>query len=366
MESGPSVEPKDDSVVFAAGSESMTDSTTQPFVAPAEEAPHSGTWMCWPSTASIYQRAARGPGYYEAVQETLGRLAAAIAEQEPVWMLAETALHERAAKLCGPKVRLVDIATDDMWARDSGPVFVAKGAGEKALVDFNFNGWGGKQAHRLDGKVAGAVAAHKGCRRILADVVGEGGGIEFDGEGTLILTDSCWVNENRNPGKSRQEIEASLKSLLGVERVIWLPGIPGKEITDGHIDGVVRVVRPGVLLMSGIEGDSSEWGEAYDESLAILKQSEDARGRRFEIVELPWAERWRSKEADFFAGYANYYVGNGALYTPEFGDRKSDARAVQTFEALYPGRRVVTLEVDRIYENGGGIHCVTQQEPAGL
>lgn len=331
------------------------------FVAPAEEAPHTRTWLCWPSTPSIYRRTT---AYYEAVQETIGRLAAAIAEHEPVTMLADASLHPLAAKLCGPKVELLDAATDDMWARDTGPVFVINGKGQKALADFNFNGWGGKQAHRLDSEVPPEIAKHLGLPLIDSGLVGEGGGIEYDGLGTLLLTDSCWVNDNRNPGKSRDEVEAALKAALGVDTVIWLPGVRGQEITDGHIDGSIRVIRPGVLMMSGIEGDDSQWGQVYDESKAILKRAKDSRGQSFEIVEVPWAETWRSTDPAFFAGYANFYVGNDAVYTPQFGDRKADARAVKAFEALYPERRVVALEVDRIYENGGGIHCVTQQEPA--
>ncbi len=339
---------------FVAGSE-------QRFFAPAEEARHTRTWLCWPSTRAIYRR---GKGYYEDVQETIARLAAAIAEHEPVTMLADASLHAQAAKLCGPKVQFLDAKTDDMWARDTGPVFVVDGAGGKALVDFNFNGWGGKERHKLDDLVPNAIAAHLDLPLIDSQLVGEGGGIEFDGEGTLLLTDSCWVNDNRNPGKSRDEIEAALKACLGVETVIWLPGVRGQEITDGHIDGSVRIIRPGVLMMSGIPGDTSEWGAAYEESKQILQRTKDAKGRSFEIVEVPWAEQWRSKDPDFFAGYANFYVGNGAVYTPQFGDKRGDAKAVEAFQALYPDREVVALNVDRIYENGGGIHCVTQQEPA--
>lgn len=330
-------------------------------IAPGEWAPHAGTWMCWPSTPSIY---GGETAYYEDVQQTIGRLAAAIAEHEPVAMLAERDLHQTAAALCGPKVDLLDVSTDDMWARDSGPIFVRDDAGALAAVDFNFNGWGGKKPHALDGKVARAIAGHVGCGHIAAGVTGEGGGLEVDGDGALLLTDTCWVNDNRNSGQSRDDIEAELKRTLGAETVIWLPGVAGQDDTDGHIDGVIRFVRPGVLLMSGVPGDTSDWGEAYDESKAILERSVDARGRAFEIVELPWAETARSAHPDFFSGYANYYVGNGALYSPQFGDPSADARAKETFERLFPGRRVVMLDVDRIYENGGGVHCVTQQQPA--
>jgi agmatine deiminase len=317
--------------------------------------------MCWPSTPSVY--GGRGV-YYESVQETIGRLAAAIAEREPVTMLAAASVYPLAARLCGPRVQLLDVATDDMWARDSGPVFVRTTTGGKAAVDFNFNAWGGKQEHARDHLVARAIAASAGCERVETDLVGEGGGLEYDGDGTLILTESCWVNDNRNPGLSRGEIEAELKRLIGVERVIWTPGVRGLDITDGHIDGSVRIVRPGVLMMSFNAEDTSENADAQLEAKNILSRARDARGRAFEIVEIEDALETRSRRTDFFSAYANYYVGNGALYSPEFGDARTDGLARAAFERLYPDRQIVMLNLDRIYENGGGAHCVTQQEPA--
>lgn len=335
-------------------------SSMQFFQAPAEDAPHARTWMCWPSTPSVY--GGRG-AYYESVLETIGRLAAAIAEHEPVTMLADASVHPLVARLCEPRVQLLDAATDDMWARDSGPVFVRSATG-RAAVDFNFNAWGDKQGHARDSLVARAIAANAGCDRVETHLVGEGGGLEYDGDGTLILTESCWVNDNRNPGLSRDEVETELKRLLGVEIVIWTPGVRGRDITDGHIDGSVRIVRPGVLMMAFNPEDTAENADAQMEAKSILSRARDARGRAFEIVEIEDALQTRSRRADFFSAYANYYVGNGALYTPEFGDARADGLARAAFERLYPDRRIVTLNLDRIYENGGGAHCVTQQEPA--
>ena len=336
------------------------------FFAPAEEALHARTWMCWPSTPEIYGGAG---AYFESVQETLARLAAAIAEHEPVTLLVPRRDHELAARLCGPKVTLLDRPTDDMWARDTGPVFLCghpdgPAAGSLAALSLNFNGWGKKAPHGRDGQVARVIAEARGCRLFTCDAVGEGGGVEYDGEGTLLLTDSCWVNENRNPGKSREEIEAALKAGLGVEKVIWLPGVRGREITDGHIDGTVRVVRPGQLVLGGYPGDTSIWGEVYAETKAILTRESDARGRAFQIAEIPHAVEVRSRQPDFFSGYVNFYIGNGAVYTPQFGDTSADRHTQETLAELFPERRIVALNVDRIYENGGGIHCVTQQEPA--
>ena len=342
---------------------SRATSTKQGFYAPAEEAPHARTWLAWASTKSIY---GTSTAYFEDVQETLGRLAAAIAEHEPVKMMAGAEHHDLARKLCGPKVELVDIETDDMWARDNGPIFLNNEDGSKAVLDLNFNGWGGKERHSKDGRISRSIADLLDRAYIKAEIVGEGGGIEFDGEGTLILTDSCWVNDNRNPGKSQGEIETELKVRLGVQKVIWVPGVRGEDTTDGHIDGSIRFVRPGVLMTDDYPGDTSVWSRALVESKDILRKTTDAKGRTFEIVEIPSAETSRSSHLDhpeFFASYANFYIGNGAVYTPQFGDKSADFRAIESLGKLFPGRKIVALNVDRIYENGGGIHCVTQQEP---
>jgi agmatine deiminase len=332
----------------------------QGFYAPAEEAPHARTWLAWASTKSIY---GTSTAYFEDVQQTLGRLAAAIAEHEPVTMMAGAKHHDLARNLCGPRVELVDIPTDDMWARDNGPIFLNNDDGRKAVLDLNFNGWGGKERHSKDCRISGSIADLLNRSYIKADIVGEGGGIEFDGEGTLILTDSCWVNDNRNPGRSQDEIEAELKVRLGVQKVIWVPGVRGEDITDGHIDGSIRIVRPGLLMTDGDQGDTSPWGLALAESKDILRKTTDAKGRSFEIVEIPSAENPRSTHSEFFTSYANFYVGNGVVYTPQFGDKPADSRASQSLGELFPDRKIVALNVDRIYENGGGIHCVTQQEP---
>ncbi|MEM7168597.1 MAG: agmatine deiminase family protein [Pseudomonadota bacterium] len=331
-----------------------------PYFAPAEEAPHARTWLCWASTPSIYG----GGRYFEDLQESLARLARSIAEREPVTMLAGQEHHATIRDLCGQNVEIVGIETDDMWARDNCPLFLKSLSGKSAILDLNFNGWGGKQRHNKDTKISASIAELLGRPYLKAGVVGEGGGLEFDGDGTLLLTDSCWVNDNRNPGLNQEDIEAELKRQLGIEKVIWLPGVRGRDITDGHIDGAIRVVRPGLLMTSGYPGDRSEWGQVLDESKAILAKTKDARGRNFEIVEVPHAIAPRSSSPDLFTSYANYYVGNGAVYTPEFGDKTADSFAVKALAELYPGREIVLLNVDRLYENGGGIHCVTQQEPA--
>lgn len=328
--------------------------------APAEEQPHAATWMAWPGDTEIYGDAA----YFESVKEHLARLARAIARFEPVRMLARPALIDEVTALCGERVQPVPVPANDMWIRDSGPVFALTSGTALCGIDFNFNAWGGKQnPHDDDSQIARRLCAYLGVPRIETSLVGEGGGLEYDGDGTVLLTDSCWLNDNRNPGMSRAEVTAELRRLLGVEKLIWLPGVKDRDITDGHIDGALRFVRPGLVMTGGYPSDDSIWGDTLRESRAILRRETDARGRSFELVDIPSATDPQNPSDDLFTGYANYYVGNGAIFTPHFGDRRADAIAAKRFGQLYPDREVVALSVDRIYENGGGIHCVTQQQP---
>ncbi|MEM9622042.1 MAG: agmatine deiminase family protein, partial [Pseudomonadota bacterium] len=281
-----------------------------------------------------------------------------------VYMAAPPDFFAQVHALCGQRVTPVAILTNDMWMRDTGAVFVTNSEGALGGIDFNFNGWGDKQVPRAaDAAIAREVCAHVGISRLETTLTGEGGGLEYDGDGTLLLTDSCWLNNNRNPGVARAAMTAEFQRLLGVEKVIWLPGVRGEDITDGHIDGSIRFVRPGVILTSGYPDDSTIWGSVMRESREILQRETDARGRSFQLVDIPSAMHPRNTHEDLFTGYANYYVANGAVFTPTFGDAPADRLAQTRLAKLFPGREVVSLEVDRIYECGGGIHCVTQQQP---
>ncbi|MEM9254780.1 MAG: agmatine deiminase family protein [Pseudomonadota bacterium] len=331
------------------------------WMAPAEADPHTATWMSWPTSSGIYGDEA----YLESVQEHLGRLARAIARFEPVLMAAPAGAFERVRALCGSGVRPIDVPTNDMWMRDTGPVFLRSEQGGLIATDFNFNGWGGRQAPRKhDEAVAANVADYLSVPTVHTFLVGEGGGLEWDGDGTLLLTDSCWLNDNRNPGISKATMTKELRRLLGVEKVIWLPGVRDQDITDGHIDGAIRFVRPGLIMTGGYPDDDSDWGLALKESRRILAGETDARGRPFDLVDVPSATNPANGSEELFTGYANFYTANGAVFTPLFGDRVADESAVKKLADLFPDREVVALEVDRLYENGGGIHCVTQQQPA--
>ncbi|MBV0920148.1 agmatine deiminase family protein [Mycobacteroides chelonae] len=326
---------------------------------PDEGEPHLRTWMAFGASDEIWGRRLN-----RKVQQNLGAIAQAIAQFEPVSMLVRPPEIELARQLAGPNVELVPAPLDDLWIRDSGPVFVRNDTG-KAAVDFNFNGWGNKQKHDSDATVAAEVAKRAGVRVLHTDLVLEGGGIEVDGDGTAIITESCVLNNNRNRGRSKKDVEAELARLLVLQKIIWLPGIAGMDITDGHTDFYARFAGPGVVV-AGLDNDPDSFD--YDVTrrhLDILEKATDAAGRalRVEVLEAPEQGRDDFESEDFAAGYINFYVCNGGVIAPEFGDPDADAAAKSTLEAVFPGRRVVQLDIDGIAAGGGGIHCATQQEP---
>ncbi|WP_405495149.1 agmatine/peptidylarginine deiminase [Nocardia sp. NBC_00511] len=328
---------------------------------PDEGQPHTRTWMAFAANERIW-----GANLVPEVQRNLATIATTIARYEPVSMLVRAGDMGTAKSLIGnANVELIATDLDDLWMRDTGPVFVKSG-NTKAGVDFNFNGWGDKQQHRNDSKVAQFVTGRAGVETLHTDLVLEGGALEVDGEGTAIITESCVLNNNRNRGWKKRDVEEELDYLLGIKRVIWLPGIAGKDITDGHTDFYARFTSPGVVV-AGLDTDPDSFD--YDVTrrhLDILHSATDVNGRPLEVetLESPSIVREKFENDDFAAGYINFYVCNGAVIGPEFGDADTDAAAKSTMQRLFPNREVVQINIDGIAAGGGGIHCTTQQEPA--
>jgi agmatine deiminase len=303
------------------------------------------------------------------VQEAIGLIARTIAHYEPVTVFCRSNERGLAEEYCGTtNITYVTTELDDVWMRDIGANFVIDGAGGLGAVDFNFNGWGNKQQYSKDAQVAALVAGTVDADHIRSELVGEGGGIEVDGHGTAIMTESSWINSNRNPDWSKAEVEQELKARLGLRKIIWLPGIKGKDITDAHVDFYARFVKPGVVI-ANLDNDP----ESYDRKvtlahLEILKQATDADGRKLRVHTVspplnPRKSKFSRNNPDFAAGYINYFVINGAIIAPEFGDKAADTRAFDLLSELYPDREVVQLNIDAIAAGGGGIHCVTSHQP---
>ncbi len=326
---------------------------------PAEWHPHRRCWMAWPSHAPSYN------GRHEAASAAHAGVARAIAQFEPVVMLANAADVPLARRLCGPGIDVRALPIDDGWFRDSGPTFVIDGSDGMLGIDWDFNGWGGRTPHENDRRAAAAVLEQEGVERVAAPLVLEGGSFHVDGEGTLITTEECLLNPNRNPTLSRSAIEAHLRDHLGVECIIWLKGGPVDDVTDGHVDMVAAFTRPGqvVALHSADPADANH--AVLQANRAILAAARDARGRRLEIIDIPQPPASYIDRTGGRLGlsHVNYYTANGGIVLPAFGEPAHDARVAAIFREIFPRRRIVAVATRDLLYGGGNIHCITQQEP---
>ena len=334
---------------------------------PDEAERHARTWMAFAANPAIWP-----PIQVSSVFRDLALIATTIAQYEPVSVLVSASDMTLARRLLRPDqhpfvIDLVECEVDDLWLRDTGPVFVRQSRNQGlAAVDFNFNGWGGKQVHQRDALVAAFIAQQTNTPLLSTELVLEGGCFEVDGAGTAIVTESCVLNENRNPGWAAADVEAELKRLLGVVKVIWLKGIAGRDITDGHTDFYARFVRPGEVIVSRDNYRASYDYDVTRQNIAILSKARDATGRMLKvtIVDTPDDISSAYDTDDYAAGYVGYYVCNNALIMQKFGDTKADAAAKAALQKAYPDRIIEQISIDAIASGGGSVHCATQQQIA--
>lgn len=331
---------------------------------PAEWSRHAATWMVWPHNRTLWETT-WGVTLAQ-VQQDFARVANAIARFEPVKMVVDPSAVAGAKALCGAGVELIEQAVNDSWCRDSGPSFICHPQQGVAGVSWRFNAWGGKSAHDLDESLARRVLNDLGLECFGTPLGNEGGAIHVDGEGTLITTESVLLNPNRNPGMTKAEVEAFFERLLGIKKTIWLPGDPDHvtgDMTDGHVDGVCAFARPGVLLVDATHDRGSVYAEVVSENRRALELATDARGRRFEMLELFEATDAVDTEAEVFcASYTNFYIANGAIIMPAYGIA-ADQVAAGVLAQTFPGREIVPVHINHLAHGGGGVHCITQQQP---
>ncbi|MEU6740320.1 agmatine deiminase family protein [Streptosporangium sandarakinum] len=326
---------------------------------PPEWHPHERTWMSWPVPGYTLDAGA------EAAHRAWSAVANTIVRYEPVTMVVDPGERESAARWLAPEVEVMEQPLDDCWMRDNGPTFLVDGAGGLAGVDWTFNGWGW-HAHAKDDLVAAAVLERAGATRFRSEMVNEGGGIHVDGEGTVIVTETVQLGERRNPGWTRERVEAELRDRIGARKVIWLPrGLTadyGRYGTSGHVDLLACFARPGLVLCHVQPDPDHPDHEVTRENLRILRSATDARGRALEVVELP-APETREVDGELVDySYINHYLANGLALLCSFGDPR-DAAAAEVFARLFPGRAIETVDARPIFALGGGIHCITQQQP---
>jgi agmatine deiminase len=327
------------------------------FRKPAEFERHERTWMIW------HRRDLYG-AKLTAVQGEHRNVVEAISQFEPVTVVSHPNHASAARRSIGNLAEIVEFPVDDFWARDCGPSFVLNEHEKLAGIDWRFNAWGGKHTPwDDDDRLAARVLAHVSAETRRSWLTTEGGSFALDGEGTLIVTETSILNPNRNPGVSKALVESELKAMLGVEKVVWLPGDPMDKETDGHIDAICAFVRPGTVLFETNSDPADPHSRILAENFSCLRGQTDAKGRAFEIIALEEAIEADVTSEVFCRSYLNFYIANGGVVVPGLGVA-SDAKALATIQAAFPDRRAVIVNVNNIAAFGGAIHCITQEQPA--
>ncbi len=336
---------------------------------PAETWPHDRSWMAFPREGLTLgdTDAVRAEGY-----AAWAAVANAIARFEPLTMVVDPSELSRARRLLDGAIELCEAPLDEFWMRDFGPTFVLDDdrPGVLGAVDWVFNGWGAPawSEWRQSAEIARTVSTEVGSELVSSVLVNEGGGIHVDGEGTVLLTDTVQLDPRRNPYADRARVEAELARTIGTTKAIWLPRGLTRDYddfgTNGHVDIVATIPSPGRLLLHAQYDQSHPDAEVTRRLRAQLAQETDAAGRPFEIIDLPAPATLRDDEGFVDWSYVNHYVVNGAVIACGFGEEAADAAARAILADAYPGRTVVTVDARPIFARGGGVHCITQQQPA--
>jgi agmatine deiminase len=333
------------------------------YMMPAEWETHERTFVSWPVKDSMVW-----PENYDEFCGGYAEVIRAIAAFEPVTVIVNPEQLETASAMCGANVEFFEISHDDAWIRDNGPTFIWNANKKLKGINWRFNAWGEKYTpYDLDNALAPKILEMTRTFSWDAPIVLEGGSIHVDGEGTLLATEECLLNDNRNPELTRFEIEALVKAFVGVDKIIWLnKGLYGDE-TDGHVDNIACFARPGTIAMQVCFDPDDPNCEITMENLMRLRSTEDVNGRLPEIVEIlqPPARYYRGKRLTL--SYLNFYFVNGGLIVPVFGgDAEAyDYAAINKLQAIFPDRRIVAVDGMPLIKEGGNVHCITQQMPLG-
>lgn len=314
--------------------------------------------MSWPVRAEAWL-----DGLEEA-RQGYAEVANAIAEAEHLIMIARADCAADARARLSSAIDIWELPHDDSWMRDNGPTILVNGSGERRGINWRFNAWGEKyRPYDADDALAPRILERLDIPRIDAPFVLEGGSIHCDGEGTLLTTEECLLNPNRNPTLTKTAIEELLRALLGVRSFIWLKnGLAGDE-TDGHVDNIACFAAPGLVLVQASAGENGD-------ALSVVASSLDAGGRKLTVVPIPEPPARFCKGERLTLSYINYYPVSGAVVVPVFGRggdadmRKADDQAVGILREIYPSRKIRTIDGMRIIKGGGNVHCITQQIPA--
>lgn len=329
------------------------------FFMPAEWHTHERCWMAWPCHLETWSKIG-----LQRARQAYALVARSIAQYEPVTMVVNPGDEASARNLCGEEIALFSLPINDSWTRDTGPSFLLNQSNQLAGVNWIHNAWGGNyQDCALDNQVARAILTKTNAFAFDAPLVMEGGSFHVDGEGTILTTRECLLNENRNPNLSQQEIEQYLYDFLGGDKIIWLnKGLVGDE-TDGHIDEIACFIAPGKVLCLITQDKQDPNYFILQENLEILRSTTDAKGRKLEVYTVEQPPATYLDEERLTLSYINFYLANKGIVMPAFGHDQQDKAAYQLFKSLFPGYQITQIDALDVFAGGGGIHCITQQQP---
>lgn len=332
------------------------------FKMPPEWHPHERCWMAWPCHMETWQTIG-----LEKARQAYAKVIHAIAQFEPVYLLVHPGDDDSVTRLCGEMVHPIHCHLNDSWTRDTGATFLLNAAGGLGGIDWIHNAWGGNYKNYLfDDQIARFMINKTHAQYFKAPFVMEGGSFHVDGEGTVLTTEECLLNPNRNPNLSREQIENYLNHYLGTNRIIWLPQGLAYDETDGHVDEVACFIEPGKVLCL-ITHDKNDLNyERLQENLTILKAAKDAQNRTLDVITIEQPPPTFIEGRRLTLSYINFYCANHGIVLPAFGYKKQDDAAYQLFCELFPNSRILQIDAMDIFAGGGGIHCITQQQPLSV
>jgi len=336
---------------------------------PGEWEKHTCCWMQWPHDNPNFKSYAEIPSWshfdIEKGRVAWANVANAITNFEPVKMIVHPDNIINAKKLLNEKVEIHKFINDDAWARDSGAIFLLNKENKLGGIDWEFNGWGKFFPYDSDNKIAKFMIENADATYFKNNMILEGGSIHTDGDGTLLTTEQCLLNKNRNPDLSKEKIEENLKNYLGVNKIIWLKN-GTDEGTDGHVDNVACFVKPGKILALSCSDKQDPFYDKINENLEILKTTLDSKGNFLDIIELEMSYKRLIPNDDEPSSYINFYIANKGIVMPSFDDQKADIRAKDIIQSAFPDRKIITINGIDISMGGGNVHCITQQQPMSL
>ena len=336
---------------------------------PAEWYPHKCCWMQWPYNNPNHNGYGAIPSWshfdFEKGRLAWANVANSIVKFEQVKMITHPDEIRKAKKLLDSKIEIIEFKIDDCWARDSGAIFLLNDKNMLGGIDWEFNGWGKFKPYDSDNKIAKFMIENSSAAYFKNQMILEGGSIHVDGEGTLLTTEQCLLNKNRNPKLSKKEIENNLKEYLNINKIIWLKN-GTDEGTDGHVDNIACFVKPGTILSLSCKDKNDPFYEKINENLEILKSTTDSKGRGLNIIELEMSYKRLIPNDDEPSSYINFYIANNGIVMPSFEDEKADYNAKTIVQSIFPDRKIISINGIDISMGGGNVHCITQQQPISV